>query len=90
MEAYCVKCRAKREISNATQVTLKNGRPATQGTCPTCGTKVLLIGKGLTRKFNLVQVLGKPAAEYSSVGLLACSLLEVGLVEERPNPLVVC
>ena len=46
MEAYCVKCRAKREIRNAAQVTLKNGRPATQGTCPTCGTKVFRIGKG--------------------------------------------
>jgi hypothetical protein len=25
---------------------LKNGRPATQGVCPTCGTKVFRIGKG--------------------------------------------
>jgi hypothetical protein len=24
---------------------LKNGRPATQGTCPVCGTKVFRIGK---------------------------------------------
>lgn len=43
-EAYCFKCRTKREISNATQVTLKNGRPATQGTCPHCGTKIFRIG----------------------------------------------
>ena len=46
MEAYWLKCRTKREIQNATQVTLKNGRPATQGTCPVCGTKVYRIGKG--------------------------------------------
>ena len=46
MEAYCLKCRTKREIQNATQVTLKNGRLATQGTCPVCGTKVYRIGKG--------------------------------------------
>jgi len=26
-------------------VTMKNGRPATQGECPTCGTKVYRIGK---------------------------------------------
>jgi len=45
MEAYCFKCRNKREISNAQQVTLKNGRPATRGTCPDCGTKVSRIGK---------------------------------------------
>ncbi|MDP7627196.1 MAG: DUF5679 domain-containing protein [Chloroflexota bacterium] len=45
MEAYCVKCRAKREIQNAEQTTLKNGRPATRGKCPTCGTNVFRIGK---------------------------------------------
>ena len=45
MEAYCFKCRAKREIKNPESVTLKNGRPATQGTCPVCGTKVFRSGK---------------------------------------------
>jgi RNase P subunit RPR2 len=45
MQAYCLKCRAKREMRNATKVTLKNGRPATQGTCPNCGTKMFRIGK---------------------------------------------
>ncbi|HLE96468.1 MAG TPA: DUF5679 domain-containing protein [Candidatus Thermoplasmatota archaeon] len=43
-EAYCVKCGAKREIKDPVQVTMKNGRPATQGTCPVCGTKVFKIG----------------------------------------------
>jgi len=46
MEAYCFKCRAKREISSPQQVTLKNGRPATQGTCPVCSIKVFRIGRG--------------------------------------------
>jgi hypothetical protein len=45
MEAYCVKCRSKREISNPTQVTMKNGRPATKGTCPVCSTGMYRIGK---------------------------------------------
>ena len=45
MEAYCFKCRAKREISNPESVTLKNGRSATQGKCPVCVTKVFRIGK---------------------------------------------
>lgn len=45
MEAYCVKCKAKREISNPSAVTLKNGRPATRGTCPVCSTSVFRIGK---------------------------------------------
>jgi hypothetical protein len=26
-------------------VTMKNGRPAIQGTCPDCGTKIFKIGK---------------------------------------------
>ncbi len=45
MEAYCFKCRAKREIKDPVQVTLKNGKPAIQGVCPVCGTKVFRIGK---------------------------------------------
>ncbi len=43
--AYCLKCRAKREMRNPQQVTLKNGRPATKGTCPSCGTAMYRIGK---------------------------------------------
>jgi hypothetical protein len=43
-EAYCVKCKTKREISNAVQITMKNGRPATEGKCPVCGTKMFKIG----------------------------------------------
>ncbi len=46
VEAYCFKCRAKREIRNPQQVKLKNDRPATRGVCPVCGTKVFRIGKG--------------------------------------------
>jgi hypothetical protein len=33
-EGYCVKERKKIEIKDAQQVTMKNGRPAIQGTCP--------------------------------------------------------
>ncbi|MBI1885289.1 MAG: hypothetical protein HYS09_03075 [Chloroflexi bacterium] len=46
MQAYCLKCRTKRDMRNPQQVTLKNGRPATQGSCPVCGTKMYRIGKG--------------------------------------------
>jgi hypothetical protein len=45
MQAYCLKCRAKRDMRDARQTTLKNGRPATQGTCPVCGTRMYKIGK---------------------------------------------
>ncbi|MFQ5940210.1 MAG: DUF5679 domain-containing protein [Nitrososphaerales archaeon] len=43
--AYCVKCRKKVDMKNPKAVTLKNGRPATSGVCPNCGTKVFKIGK---------------------------------------------
>ncbi len=46
MQAYCVKCRTKREMKDPRQITMKNKRPATQGTCPVCGTKIFRIGKG--------------------------------------------
>jgi hypothetical protein len=40
-----MKCRSKKEVKNAKAITMKNGKPATQGTCSTCGTKVFKIGK---------------------------------------------
>lgn len=46
MQAYCVKCRTKREMRNPQQMTMKNGKPATTGICPVCGTKMFRIGKG--------------------------------------------
>jgi ribosomal protein S27E len=45
-EGYCVKCKAKRQIKGETQVVMKNGRPATKGTCTVCGTKMFKIGGG--------------------------------------------
>ncbi len=46
MQAYCFKCRTRREIKNPQRVILANGRAATQGICPVCGTKVFRIGQG--------------------------------------------
>jgi len=43
-EAYCVKCKAKKEMAKPEEVTMKNGRPAIQGVCPDCGTKLFRIG----------------------------------------------
>ena len=45
VEAYCVKCKAKKVMKNATEITMKNGRPAVSGVCPDCGTKMFKIGK---------------------------------------------
>ena len=41
---YCVKCKAKQEMKAEEKITMKNGRPATKGTCPKCGTKMFKIG----------------------------------------------
>ncbi len=45
MEAYCLKCRASREVVDPEQVTLRNGRPATKGRCSKCNASVFRIGK---------------------------------------------
>jgi hypothetical protein len=45
-QAYCVKCKSKRDMKNEKQVTMKNGRQALSGTCSVCGTKMFKIGGG--------------------------------------------
>lgn len=45
MEAYCFKCREKKEMGEPRPVFTSNGTPATQGVCPDCGTKMFKIGK---------------------------------------------
>ena len=37
MQAYCVECRAKREMKDAEVITVKNGRLAAQDVYPVCG-----------------------------------------------------
>ena len=47
MEAYCVKCKAKREMKDAKEVDMKGKggmkRSAMTGVCPKCGTKMFRI-----------------------------------------------
>ena len=45
MDAYCVKCKTKREISNPEAVFTSTGNPATRGTCPECGTRLYRMGR---------------------------------------------
>ena len=42
-EGYCVKCKAKKEIIEAVEETMKNGRKAIKGKCPVCGTVMFKI-----------------------------------------------
>jgi hypothetical protein len=45
MEGYCLKDKRKVEMKDPQPITMKNGKPATVGTCPICGTKIYRIGK---------------------------------------------
>ena len=41
LEAYCVKCKAPRKMTEIQMVTTKNGKPAAKGKCPVCGTTMM-------------------------------------------------
>jgi DNA topoisomerase-1 len=68
LEAYCVKCRTKREMNEPQPVFTSNATPATRGVCPECGTTLFRMGstpahagmpvpkKGHNRKGKLVIV----------------------------------
>lgn len=78
MEAYCVKCKTKREMLDPQPVFTDNGTPATRGKCPECGTTMFRMGaseahegmqrpaKGANRKGKLVIV--ESPAKAKTVG----------------------
>ncbi len=45
LQAYCVKCREKREMLDPVPVFTKKAQPATRGRCPECGTKMFRMGE---------------------------------------------
>lgn len=45
MEAYCFKCKAKREVKDAVAEYNKVGAPVTRGICVECGTKMFRMGR---------------------------------------------
>ncbi|MFZ1043929.1 MAG: type I DNA topoisomerase [Anaerolineales bacterium] len=45
MEAYCMKCKTKREIKDPVAAFNAKGSPVTLGTCPVCGTKLYRMGR---------------------------------------------
>ena len=42
-QGYCVKCKAKKDIIEAVEELMKNGRKAIKGKCPTCGAVMFKI-----------------------------------------------
>ena len=63
-EGYCVKCKAKKEIVDGVEETMKNGRKAIKGKCPTCGTVMFKIlgGKANTTPTPAAPQTAKPSA----------------------------
>lgn len=49
--AYCVKEKAQKPMNDPHEVILKNGKHAMQGTCSSCGTKMMkfISSKGTTK-----------------------------------------
>ena len=65
-EGYCVKCKAKRQMKDESQVVMKNGRPATKGTCSVCGTKMFKIGGGPSKAVKKGKTKPKSKAKAKS------------------------
>ena len=68
MEAYCLKCKEKRDMTNPEAGFMKNGAPVTRGVCSVCGTKMNLVGKtpahdGLERPVIEARVITKSGAK---------------------------
>ena len=61
-EGYCVKCKAKKEIVDAAEETMKNGRKAIKGKCPTCGTVMFKILGGKATPSAVAPAAATPAA----------------------------
>jgi predicted nucleic acid-binding Zn-ribbon protein len=67
VKAYCMKCKAERTMSNVTVVTMKNGRPAANGTCPVCGTKMFkFLPKAYTAQAESANTEPAPAVENTN------------------------
>jgi len=45
VKGRCMRCREQREMKDAKQTKMKNGRDAVKGVCIKCGTKMFKIGK---------------------------------------------
>ena len=70
MEAYCMKCREKREMMDPFPTFTSTGTPMTRGVCPVCGTNIIKMGKtpehdGLEKPV-VEKKTAKPAAKKTS------------------------
>ncbi len=63
LEAYCVKCKEKKEMLDSVSGWTVNGTAMTQGTCPVCGTKLTRMGKTPAHEGLEKPVIEKKASE---------------------------
>ena len=43
VKAHCMKCKVERDMKDAKETTMKNGRKAMKGVCVNCGTNMFRI-----------------------------------------------
>ena len=67
-EGYCVKCKAKKEIADAVEELMKNGRKAIKGKCPTCGVVMFKILGGKASPGESSGKEGKAAVPSAGAG----------------------
>jgi ribosomal protein S27E len=67
-EGYCVKCKTKKEIVDGVEETMKNGRKAIKGKCPTCGTVMFKILGGKATPPPAAAPAAAPATETKPPG----------------------
>jgi len=72
-EGYCVKCKAKKPIADGVEETMKNGRKAIKGKCPTCGTVMF-------------KILGKSAAAAPAPAPAPAPATPAPTPDSNPNP----
>ena len=65
IKAYCMKCKAERSIQNVQIVMTKNGRPAANGACPVCGTKMFKFLPSSYKSMAAPAAVAAPAAEVA-------------------------
>jgi len=73
-DAYCVKCKEKRDFEGTVKVS-DSGRRMAQGICPVCGTKVNRILGKAQGKFHLkLNIGGRPIANKYREGKMQRTL----------------
>ena len=72
-EAYCVKCKEKREFTGEVVVSA-SGRRMAQGICPVCGTYVATYMEGPRGPIGVINVAGLNIEEFRNLPVTLTSL----------------